>query len=613
MVRPLVVPLVPHIAPDADVIVIDENPYEPTLTPDDEALADLAARAIEARPDLLLVAPYQWTPLDARIARSLEGVPGVALEGVPFVHPDVGVTQNWTVGVDNLVSVDADAPELSKNRKLAAAVLSKAVKLGDPRMAPTDEQLASADAVLAGAGLEADSYWIACVGHPDHAAVRNWPLENWSSLLAGWAERHDRRFLLIGASDERATSRAVIKGMGKARDHASDWFGADADDLDTLIGLIARSRGYVGRDTGPMHLSAALRKPVLAVFGAGTWPRFVPAVDPSIAVTVGVPTSGCGWDCKVDSAYAIDEVPLEMVAKAADDLEAAKLKRRTKRVAPASEALLRQIARDSLLAVREIRVRARQERGRADHVRREAKEQGAQMNDQLTRQNAEMERLKGAMRDLEKRLSTTTTERDQARVASAASEEKVKGLRERVEEAQKRATAAEQRAEQRAEQLGTARAEAARLTNVVDARATQFEELKARLADPDSPKVKQLDEKIAHLRAQVAELTRERDELRKALDATRSKEGQVASNLETARARVSRMQNELDDTLRRFERTQSEQKTLSALSRQQAKELIVVRKRLDELLASRWRKLGQRIGVAMVLPWEQERANGQKG
>jgi ribosomal protein S21 len=73
------------------------------------------------------------------------------------------------------------------------------------------------------------------------------------------------------------------------------------------------------------------------------------------------------------------------------------------------------------------------------------------------------------------------------------------------------------------------------------------------------------------------------------------------------------MQNELDDTLRRFERTQSEQKTLSALSRQQAKELIVVRKRLDELLASRWRKLGQRIGVAMVLPWEQERANGQKG
>ena len=37
-----------------------------------------------------------------------------------------------------------------------------------------------------------------------------------------------------------------------------------------------------------MHAAAALGKPLLAVFGGGTWPRFLPAVEPSVTVTVGV-------------------------------------------------------------------------------------------------------------------------------------------------------------------------------------------------------------------------------------------------------------------------------------------------------------------------------------
>jgi ADP-heptose:LPS heptosyltransferase/archaellum component FlaC len=619
MVQPLVAPLVPLIAPGAEVIEIDVNAYGPALTPDSAELDDLAARAIDAKPDLLLIAPFQWTPLDARIARALEGVGAVALDGVAFVHPDLGQAATWSVDVDRLVAVDVDAPEVAKNKKLAAAVLSRAVKLGDPRIEPTEDQLAGADGVLTGSNLESDSYWVACAGHPEHAAVRNWPLESWSSLLAGWAERHDRRFLLIGAADERATSRRVIKGMGSARDHAAEWYGAEPNDLDTLVGLIARSRGYVGRDTGPMHLAAALAKPVLGVFGAGTWPRFTPAVDPSIALTVGVPTAGCGWDSKVDSAYGIEEVPLDMVAKAADDLEAGKLKRRTKRVAPASEALLRQIARDSVWAVRDIRVRARTQRARADELERQVKEHSATMKamtEQSTRQAAaitsELERAKGAIRDLEKRLSAAGAERDKAQIQSAKLEERLNGLRERVTDAQTRAGAAEQRAEQRAEQLGAVRTEIGVLKTTLSARSEQIEQLKARLADPDSPKVNQLRDQIAQLTSQVEQLTEERDELSRMAESTQSKEQQVESTLETARARIGRMQDELDDTLRRFERAQSEQKTLSALSRQQAKELIVVRKRLDELLASRWRKLGQRIGVAMVLPWEQERANGKK-
>jgi heptosyltransferase-1 len=34
-----------------------------------------------------------------------------------------------------------------------------------------------------------------------------------------------------------------------------------------LIALTRRARGFIGGDTGPMHLAAALRVPVVAIFG----------------------------------------------------------------------------------------------------------------------------------------------------------------------------------------------------------------------------------------------------------------------------------------------------------------------------------------------------------
>ena len=61
--------------------------------------------------------------------------------------------------------------------------------------------------------------------------------------------------------------------------------------------LLGEARLYLGNDTGAMHLAAALGVPVTAVFGGGTWPRFVPAAVCGEAVVHPLPCFGCGWDC----------------------------------------------------------------------------------------------------------------------------------------------------------------------------------------------------------------------------------------------------------------------------------------------------------------------------
>lgn len=45
--------------------------------------------------------------------------------------------------------------------------------------------------------------------------------------------------------------------------------------------------------------------------------------------------------------------------------------------------------------------------------------------------------------------------------------------------------------------------------------------------------------------------------------------------------------------------------TLAKIGREQEAEIRLLRSRLAQLRASRWRKLGQRLGLAMTLDWEK--------
>ena len=98
--------------------------------------------------------------------------------------------------------------------------------------------------------------------------------------------------------------------------------------LHVIVGLIHHSRGYIGRDTGPMHLAAALGKPVIGLFGGGHWPRFTPAATPSWVGVVNVPCKGCGWNCPFDESYCIKQIPAKAVRSAIDELEAGRLRGR---------------------------------------------------------------------------------------------------------------------------------------------------------------------------------------------------------------------------------------------------------------------------------------------
>lgn len=94
--------------------------------------------------------------------------------------------------------------------------------------------------------------------------ANRWPAERFGHLARQLAAAGRGPVCLIGGPDDREAAAQALAAAGPGaaiRDLAG------STDLPQLISLLRRARLFVGCDTGPMHLAAALEVPLLALFG----------------------------------------------------------------------------------------------------------------------------------------------------------------------------------------------------------------------------------------------------------------------------------------------------------------------------------------------------------
>jgi ADP-heptose:LPS heptosyltransferase len=102
---------------------------------------------------------------------------------------------------------------------------------------------------------------------------KDWGRENWRALLARIASNYPGYALaLSGAPEESEASEFAAEG----------WRQAGGGPVVNLCGLLtprqsaaafARARVFIGHDSGPMHLAAAVQTPCVAIFAARNKPR----------------------------------------------------------------------------------------------------------------------------------------------------------------------------------------------------------------------------------------------------------------------------------------------------------------------------------------------------
>jgi ADP-heptose:LPS heptosyltransferase len=98
---------------------------------------------------------------------------------------------------------------------------------------------------------------------------KRWPPAQYAELIRSLEPEFGGKILLTGSPAEEGMIREIIN-LSRAK--RADYFPST---LVQLIALLRRARLFLGGDTGPMHLAAALSTPVVALFG-GTDPSNTP-------------------------------------------------------------------------------------------------------------------------------------------------------------------------------------------------------------------------------------------------------------------------------------------------------------------------------------------------
>ena len=119
------------------------------------------------------------------------------------------------------------------------------------------------------------------------APIKRWPLERLSQLAADLISQHDLDIAIVGGAPDVADGAALAASLPAAR--VRDLTGALP--LAELPALLRGARLFVGYDSGPTHLAAALGVPTVCVFAGVSDAAVWHPVGPAVTIVGG--SAGC--------------------------------------------------------------------------------------------------------------------------------------------------------------------------------------------------------------------------------------------------------------------------------------------------------------------------------
>jgi ADP-heptose:LPS heptosyltransferase/glycosyltransferase involved in cell wall biosynthesis len=276
------------------------NPYKeaPDVVEVSSFLEELGADSY----DLLLTTTYNRTWPDDLIAAKLHSAWRVALGEATDV-PDYLLQLLRALGVespcfpyDEFVPVVEKNHETEKYQALWERLTGEKERLPKPQLSISNGTAKKSEEVLEKLGLKQGRFFFCFPAGTLNISLKNWPEDCFAEVIAYLEKRFKLTALVSGHESERGIIEKVVELAKEKGAHSVLWLGKDSD-IPLACALAKRSCFYLGNDTGLMHMTAALNKPVIAIFGGGTWPRFLPVAKIGRAFVYPMPCFYCMWDC----------------------------------------------------------------------------------------------------------------------------------------------------------------------------------------------------------------------------------------------------------------------------------------------------------------------------
>lgn len=122
--------------------------------------------------------------------------------------------------------------------------------------------------------------------HPGSGSIsKNWPVERWIELVERIGAMNGIRLLVTGGEADDAVLKRLRKSFS-----GSLWI-EDAVDLNQLAALYSAADLFLGHDSGPGHVAAAVGTPCILLFGSTDPGIWAPRGD-----RVAILQAGAGWE-----------------------------------------------------------------------------------------------------------------------------------------------------------------------------------------------------------------------------------------------------------------------------------------------------------------------------
>lgn len=182
----------------------------------------------------------------------------------------------------------------------------------------SDAEKGRADAWLRERGL-ADTTALIALGVAANEPKRQWPIDSYVEALAPLVAASRLRVIVFGGpSEARQAEELCAKLPGACFDATG------CGDLRDTAALLARCTLYVGNNSGPMHLAALMKVPVVYIssHSATGLPtdhdsdfRFGPSHVPYTCLQPATPLEGCAGGCTSRVAHCICQVSPKLVTE----------------------------------------------------------------------------------------------------------------------------------------------------------------------------------------------------------------------------------------------------------------------------------------------------------
>ncbi|MGB8478565.1 MAG: glycosyltransferase family 9 protein [Acidobacteriaceae bacterium] len=204
---------------------------------------------------------------------------------------------------------EAEASRLARNISVLGAINLKDGANWDLGLTPQEH------AIAASALLPLGSRQLIGCSIGTKVQAKDWGANNWRYVLQKLAEiLPDHGLVLLGASEERAISDLV----------ATSWEGRSVNLCGDIspresAAVLARVQLFLGHDSGPMHLAAAVRTRCVVVFSARNRPAvWFPRGDDHEILYHRTECWGCGLDtCIKEQKKCLSAIPVVAVVEAA--------------------------------------------------------------------------------------------------------------------------------------------------------------------------------------------------------------------------------------------------------------------------------------------------------